>query len=91
MCATYNKVGKKECQSKAIPEKTLQALLQSIPMEEVEQIRAENGNCVVIRMKDGREERRVWNDRSRAESWTPEMKEKARERAKRQHAAHTTD
>ena len=91
MCATYIKQGRKGCQSKAIPEKTLQELLQSIPMEEVEQIRAENGNCVVIRMKDGREERRVWNDRSRAESWTPEMKEKARERAKRQHAAHTTD
>lgn len=89
MCATYNKQGRKGCQSKAIPEKTLQELLQSIPMEEVEQIRAENGNCVVIRMKDGREERRVWNDRSRAESWTPEMKEKARQKAKRQHAAHT--
>ena len=91
MCATYNKLGRKGCQSKAIPEKTLQELLQSIPMEEVEQIRAENGNCVVIRFKDVSETRLKWNDRSRAESWTPEMKEKARERAKRQHAAHTTD
>ena len=84
-------LGKKGCQSKAIPEKTLQALLQSIPMEEVEQIRAENGNCVVIRFKDGNETRLKWNDRSRAESWTPEMKEKARQKAKRQHAAHITD
>ena len=90
MCATYNKVGKKGCQSKAIPEKTLQELLQSIPMEEVEQIRAENGNCVVIRFKDGSETRLKWNDRSRAESWTPEMKEQARQRAKQQHAARTT-
>ena len=89
MCATYNKLGRKGCQSKAIPEATLQALLPSV--EGVEQIRAENNNCLVIKYSDGREERRVWQDRSRAESWTPEMKEKARERAKRQHAAHTTD
>jgi len=90
MCATYNKQGRKGCASKAIPEKTLQELLQSIPMAEVEQIRAENGNRVVIRFKDGNETRLKWNDRSRAESWTPEMKEQARQRAKRQHAAHTT-
>ncbi|MCR5090203.1 MAG: recombinase family protein [Oscillospiraceae bacterium] len=89
MCATYNKLGRKGCQSKAIPETVLQTLLPSV--EGVEQIRAENGNCVVIRFKDGNETRLKWNDRSRAESWTPEMKEQARERAKRQHAAHTTD
>ena len=87
MCATYNKLGRKGCQSKAIPEKTLQELLPSV--EGVEQIRAENGNRVVIRFKDGSETRLKWNDRSRAESWTPEMKEKARQKAKRQHAART--
>jgi hypothetical protein len=90
MCATYNKQGRKGCQSKAIPEKTLQKILKDIPMEEVEQIRAENGNRIVIRFKDGNETRLKWNDRSRAESWTPEMKEKARQKAKRQHAAQTT-
>lgn len=89
ICATYNKVGRKGCHSKAIPETVLQTLLPSV--EGVGQIRAENGNRVVIKYRDGREERRSWRDRSRAESWTPEMKEKARERAKRQHAAHTTD
>ena len=88
MCATYNKQGRKGCQSKAIPETVLQTLLPSV--EGVEQIRAENGNRVVIKYRDGREERRSWRDRSRAESWTPEMKEKARERAKRQLAARTT-
>ena len=87
MCATYNKLGRKGCQSKAIPEKKLQELLPSV--EGVEQIRAENGNRVVIRFKDGSETRLKWNDRSRAESWTPEMKEKARQKAKRQHAART--
>jgi hypothetical protein len=88
MCATYNKVGKKGCASKAIPETVLQTLLPSV--EGVEQIRAENGNRIVIRFKDGNETRLKWNDRSRAESWTPEMKEQARQRAKQQHAAHTT-
>jgi len=88
MCATYNKVGKKGCQSKAIPETVLQTLLPSV--EGVEQIRAENGNRLVIRFKDGNETRLKWRDRSRAESWTPEMKEQARQRAKRQLVAHTT-
>ena len=91
MCATYNKLGRKGCASKAIPEAVLQTILPSV--EGVEQIRAENNNCLVIKYSDGREERRVWHDRSRAESWTPEMKEKARQRAikQRQHTTHTTE
>jgi len=32
-------------------------------------------------MDDGSEIVKRWKDRSRAESWTPEMKEKARQRA----------
>ena len=91
MCATYNKQGRKGCQSKAIPENTLSTLFADIPMERVQQIRAENGNRIVVRYQDGEELVRSWRDRSRAESWTPEMKEQARQRAKRQHAAHTTD
>ena len=86
MCATYNKQGRKGCQSKAIPETVLQTLLPSV--EGVGQIRAENNNSLLIRFIDGREERHVWRDRSRAESWTPEMKEQARQRAKRQHTTH---
>lgn len=44
-------------------------------------IRAEKSNMVVFCMDDGSEIVKRWKDRSRAESWTPEMKEKARQRA----------
>ena len=44
-------------------------------------IRAEKSNMVVFCMDDGSEIVKRWTDRSRAESWTPEMKEKARQRA----------
>ena len=37
------------------------------------------GNCITYYFKDGTEIQRVWKDRSRRESWTPEMKEKARQ------------
>ena len=37
------------------------------------------GTCITYHMKDGTEIQRVWKDRSRRESWTPEMKEKARQ------------
>jgi len=36
---------------------------------------------VVFCVDDGSEIVKRWTDRSRAESWTPEMKEKARQRA----------
>jgi len=44
-------------------------------------IRAEKNNVVVYCMDDGSEIVKRWKDRSRAESWTPEMKGKARQRA----------
>ena len=67
-------------------------MLTFIPeIESILNIRVEKNNNLIITYRDGRVETHTWKDRSRAESWTPEMKEKARERAKRQHAAHTTD
>ena len=38
---------------------------------------------LIFHLKDGREVRTEWQNRSRAESWTPEMKENARVAAKR--------
>ena len=49
------------------------------------EIRVPSPNHIVFAFKDGREIERVWQDRSRAESWTDEMKEKARAQMKRRH------
>ena len=79
VCTTYNTYGKKACASKAIPESILYELTADIPLGDLTAIRAENGNTLVFCFKDGSQTVKRWKDRSRAESWTDEMKEKARQ------------
>ena len=79
VCTTYNTHGKKACASKAIPESVLYDLTADIPLGDLTAIRAENGNTLVFCFKDGSQTVKRWKDRSRAESWTDEMKEKARQ------------
>jgi len=47
----------------------------------ITEIRAEKNNVIVFCLDDGSEIVKRWKDRSRAESWTPEMKEQARQQA----------
>ena len=86
ICSTFNTMGKAYCPSKQIPEKTLISVteevlgsLDALP-DRITAIRAENGNTLVFCFKDGSEAVKRWQDRSRAESWTDEMKEAARRR-----------
>ena len=44
----------------------------------LKEIRVPKDNHLVFVFQDGREAERVWKDRSRAESWTEEMREQAR-------------
>ena len=80
VCTTYNTHGKKGCASKAIPESTLYELTADIPLGDLTAIRAENGNALVFCFKDGTQAVKRWKDRSRAESWTEEMREAARQK-----------
>ena len=79
VCTTYNTHGKKACASKAIPESTLYGLTADIPMSDLTAIQAEKDNTLVFCFKDGTQAVKRWKDRSRAESWTDEMKERARQ------------
>ena len=89
-CGTYITAGKQACASKAIPEDTLMKLTGEVLgmtnftyeglREMLTGIDAENGNRLTYRFKDGHVVVRVWEDRSRRESWTPEMREQARQR-----------
>ena len=90
---TFQTKGKSECAAKRIPEETLEVLtcevLGAVSFDpdmvrsKITAIRAEKNNVVVFCMDDGSEIVKRWTDRSRTESWTPEMKEKARQRALR--------
>lgn len=93
-CVTYLRRGKKHCAAKQIPEETLRSLTREalgVPEITEENIRAlaeiqiPCPNHILFVFKDGHETERVWQDRSRAESWTDEMREKARIQMKRRH------
>lgn len=81
VCPTFNSAGKAVCPSKMIPEDTLAALTADIDLSSVERMIAEDGNVIRVRFKDGTERALKWKDRSRAESWTEEMRQAAREAA----------
>lgn len=92
-CQTYQMRGKQYCKGKKIPDSTLQRITASVLgmddlnpdvfSELVDHIEVPKDNVLVFYFKDGRCEERVWEDRSRSMSWTPEMREKARESARR--------
>lgn len=92
ICPTYNSMGKAACSSKRIPESTLLEVTKKTlgSLEaltgKITAVRAENGNRLVFCFPDGTESVKRWQDRSRADSWTEEMRavaaEKTRERGR---------
>ncbi len=90
VCGTFNTMGKAACASKQIPENTLRTVTaevlgrtdftEEVLRRSLSSILVCGGNRLVFHFRDGSESTRHWKDRSRAESWTPEMKEKARQK-----------
>ena len=90
-CSTYQDNGKRYCHGKKIPEAVLKALVADVlelpcyeapEMEaQIDHIEVPADNHLTFFLKNSRIEERIWKDRSRRESWTPEMKEKARQNA----------
>lgn len=83
MCAGYLTLGKEYCPSKQIPETVLENQVQTVTSDitTIKEIIVADKNTLHFVMKDGRTITRKWKDRSRSESWTPEMREEARQRA----------
>ena len=77
ICTTYNAKGKSACPSKQIPESILTETLSDLDVSAIEQVIAEDDNQLTIIFKNGTTETRRWQDRSRSESWTAEMKANA--------------
>ena len=85
ICSTYNTLSKAACSSKAIPESTLMETAATVSaMGEITAVTAHNDNTLEFTLADGTVTVKQWQDRSRATSWTPEMRaaagEKTRER-----------
>ena len=90
ICSTYNTLGKSACPSKAIPESTLMEIAAMVSATgEITAVTAHNDNTLEFTLADGTVTVKRWQDRSRATSWTPEMRAAAREKTrerKRQYA-----
>ena len=80
ICSTYNTLGKSACPSKAIPEATLMEVASSVG--EITAVTACNNNALVFTLSDGTQTVKRWQDRSRADSWTPKMRSAAGQKTK---------
>lgn len=85
ICSTYNTYGKDKCPSKAIPEETLLSVTAEVAdTAEITAIKADRDNTLTFTLASGETAIKHWRDRSRAESWTDEMRcavgQKTRER-----------
>ena len=83
ICSTYNTHGKAACPSKAIPESTLMEITALVSATgEITAVTAHNNNTLEFTLADGTVTVKQWQDRSRAASWTAEMRATAREKSR---------
>lgn len=91
-CRTYRKSGATACPSKQVPENTLEASAAEVLglpsfdemhfLEKIDEVIVHNGNKLIFRFKDGSTKDIYWEDRSRSESWTKEMRAAAGRKTK---------
>ncbi len=89
-CTTYDELGKAYCASKNIRDDVLRKACaealnidvfdEKLFKDSIERIDAYNGNRLVFHFIDGSTKEVIWTMPSRRDSWTDEMKAKARER-----------
>lgn len=95
ICGTYSMKGKEFCQSKQIPEAILfEKIAEVLNLKEyseeafnkqIDHIIVKDNNKLEFHLKDGVLKEALWVDKSRSLSWTPEMKERARQTALKGH------
>ena len=79
ICNTFNVHGKTACPAKAVPEDILSEYAAEINTEKIEKVEVCSDNILRFCLSDKSEITKQWQDRSRRESWTDGMKQKARE------------
>ena len=95
ICSTYNEYGKAACSSRQVPEAQLfEALNAEFGYTEfdeqdfkskVKRMTVHDGNRITLHFWDGSEKDIHWKDKAVRSTWTPEMREIARQRAFAQH------
>jgi len=88
ICNTYNTLGKAHCPSQMIPEDILEAkTLEAGGFAGLKEIQVPGPNLLLFLYEDGRQIESTWAHPSRRESWTPEMREAARQKSIEKRAA----
>lgn len=92
-CSTYQTFGKTYCHTKKIPEDILMEIAtvvvgmdgfdENIFPEKVHEIHVPAFNHLVFYFKDGTQVEHIWQDPSRRDSWTSEMKKRAAQYARK--------
>jgi hypothetical protein len=90
ICPTFNSLGKELCASRQIPEDILSATAantlgragidRETLVAHVKEIRVSARDRLDFALRDGNVVSAIWQNPSRRESWTEEMKQTARER-----------
>ena len=90
-CVTYQNIGKAECNAKSVPDSELTRItLEVLNIKELDRdliedklecIEVFKDNKLLYHLKDGSTVERTWNDISRRDSWTEEMKKEARRKS----------
>ena len=90
-CVTYQNMGKAECDAKSVPDAELTRItLEVLNIKEpdrdliedkLECIEVFKDNKLLYHLLDGSTVERTWNDISRRDSWTEEMKKEARRKS----------
>ena len=94
ICQRYHRYSTAACHSQKIPEDILiektkevletNVLSREIITDRVKRILVPEHNHLLYVLKDGSERDVVWQHPSRSQSWTPEMRQAARDRAQKQ-------
>jgi len=76
ICETFNSKGKSACDSQQIPENILDDKVAEMGgLNCISSILVPEKHRLVFTMKDGTQQETVWQNRSRSESWTAEMRQ----------------
>ncbi len=88
ICETYNTKGKAHCNAKQIPEAILHdAAARALGLSNFDEdvfnkmvvsIKTPENGVIIFSLQDGHEITIEWQNKSRRDSWTPEMREQAR-------------
>jgi DNA invertase Pin-like site-specific DNA recombinase len=83
-CGTYLQHGKAACSAKQIPEEVLETLTAEVGgVDKIKEIIVPADFRLVFALENGAKIEREWQYKSRAESWTNEMKAQAAEHSRR--------